>query len=78
MFGIGMPELLLILIVALIVIGPKKLPEMAKSMGRGYREFQRAISGVKDDINELEDNVRKDLNPVYDDKDKKDDPTPPA
>jgi len=41
MFGIGMQELLIILVIALIVIGPKKLPELAKSLGRGLAEFKR-------------------------------------
>src|SRR5262245_49042918 len=43
MFGsIGMPELILIFIVALLVFGPKKLPELGKSLGRGLAEFKRA------------------------------------
>ena len=47
MFGIGMPELILILAIALIVIGPKKLPDLAKSLGRAMREFKRATSEFK-------------------------------
>jgi len=50
MFGIGFPELLVILVVALIFIGPGKLPEVARSLGRGYRELQRALSGVKEEF----------------------------
>ena len=42
MFGIGAPELLIILVVALLVLGPKRLPEIARSLGRGMSEFRRA------------------------------------
>lgn len=47
MFGIGMPELLLILALALIVIGPKKLPDIARALGRGLAEFRRATDDLK-------------------------------
>ena len=47
MFGIGMPEMLLILAVALIVIGPKKLPDLAKSLGRAFGEFKKATNDLK-------------------------------
>jgi TatA/E family protein of Tat protein translocase len=50
MFGIGMPEMLLILAIALIVIGPKKLPDLAKSLGRAIGEFRKAASDLKDTI----------------------------
>ena len=42
MFGIGVPELILILVVGLIVFGPGKLPEMGRSLGKGIREFRKA------------------------------------
>ena len=52
MFGsIGIPELIVIMVVALIVIGPKKLPDMAKSLGRALRDFKRATSDFQDNLN---------------------------
>jgi len=57
MFGIGMPEMILILIVALIVIGPQRLPDLAKALGRGVAEFRKATREFKEslDIEEVED-----------------------
>lgn len=45
MFNLGMPELILILVIALVVFGPGKLPEVGKAVGRGISEFRRATSG---------------------------------
>ncbi|MCG8563530.1 MAG: twin-arginine translocase TatA/TatE family subunit [Desulfobacterales bacterium] len=50
MFGLGMPEILLILAIALIVIGPKKLPELAKTLGRAMGEFKRSAQDFKDSL----------------------------
>ena len=50
MFGIGMPEMILILAIALIVIGPHKLPELAKSMGRAINEFRKATNDLKESM----------------------------
>ncbi len=47
--GIGFPELLIVLVIALIVLGPKKLPEVGRSLGRGMREFKDSISGITGD-----------------------------
>jgi TatA/E family protein of Tat protein translocase len=69
MFGIGMPELLLILAIALIVIGPKKLPDLAKSLGRTMREFKKATNEFKESIEIEEDltDVKKALDDIGDD-----------
>ena len=50
MFGIGLPEMLLICAIALIVIGPKKLPDLAKSLGRAMGEFKKATNDIKQSI----------------------------
>ncbi|HED24139.1 MAG TPA: twin-arginine translocase TatA/TatE family subunit [Firmicutes bacterium] len=56
MFGkIGLWEILLVLLVALIIFGPAKLPELGKSIGNGLREFKKATRELKDTIS-LEDN----------------------
>lgn len=82
MFGsIGIPELIVIFIIALLVFGPKKLPEVGKSVGKALREFKKAsnelrnkveeeinaseikteIKSVQDDLNYLQDSIKKDL-----------------
>jgi Tat protein translocase TatB subunit len=62
MFGIGTPELLVILVVALIVLGPKRLPEVARSLGKGLAELRKATSGLTQELsqarNMLEEEVR--------------------
>lgn len=52
MFGIGFTEFILILIVALIVLGPEKLPEIAKALGRAYLEFKKAGEELKKSVDE--------------------------
>jgi TatA/E family protein of Tat protein translocase len=50
MFGIGTGELIVILIVALIIIGPQKLPEIAKSLGKAMGEVKRATRDIQDEL----------------------------
>ncbi|MDY0361280.1 MAG: twin-arginine translocase TatA/TatE family subunit [Desulforegulaceae bacterium] len=71
MFGIGMPEILVILAVALIVIGPKKLPELAKTLGKAFGEFKRSVNDLKSSV-EIDDERQKKIE--SDSKEKKDEP----
>ena len=57
MGSIGMPELVIIFVIALIIFGPRKLPELGKSLGRSINEFKRASNELK---NTLEDEIRVD------------------
>ena len=69
MFGsLGMPELLLILVIALIVFGPKKLPEVGRSLGKAMREFKRTTEDIKGKFEEqLNADEFKDLKSGLDD-----------
>jgi sec-independent protein translocase protein TatA len=48
-FGIGVTEMIILLVVLLVFFGPKRLPEMGRSLGKGMREFKDSISGKDDD-----------------------------
>jgi sec-independent protein translocase protein TatA len=54
-FNIGPLELIVVLIIALIVFGPKRLPELGRSLGRGIREFRGSVSGDSDEDDEDEE-----------------------
>ncbi|MBP2653397.1 MAG: tatA [Firmicutes bacterium] len=51
MFNFSMPELVLILVIALVVFGPGKLPEVGKAVGKGLNEFRRAMSDKEEQVN---------------------------
>jgi Tat protein translocase TatB subunit len=68
MFGIGLPELIVIAVIALLVVGPKKLPDLAKSLGKGLSEFRKAADDVTENIKETlkPDDVKKEVNAFKD------------
>lgn len=63
MFGIGMPELLVIAVVALLVVGPKKLPDIAKALGKGLSEFRKATDSATETLKETlkTDDLKKEM-----------------
>ena len=52
MFGIGLPEMILIMALALIVVGPDKLPDLARSLAKGMLELKKTAEGLKDSFSE--------------------------
>lgn len=64
MFGIGVPELVLILIIGLIVFGPGKLPEMGRTLGKGIREFRKASNALSQAINAPENQPQQPAAPA--------------
>ena len=66
MFGLGAGELLVIGVFALVFIGPKKLPELAKSLGRGIREFQKAKNEITMGVSKVETEVKKQATEIAD------------
>jgi sec-independent protein translocase protein TatA len=61
---LGTGEVILILLAALILFGPSKLPELARTLGKGMREFKRAQNEVESEITQLENVARKEISDV--------------
>lgn len=62
MFGLGLPELIVIFIIALLVFGPKKLPDLGKSVGRAMAEFKKAQQGFQESVRAEMKEVEKTIN----------------
>ncbi len=63
-FGIGVTEMIILLIVLLVFFGPKRLPEMGRSLGKGMREFKDSISGKDDDDEPVHKRYASELPPA--------------
>lgn len=61
MFGMGFPELLLVLVIAFIVIGPEKLPHLARALGKGLHEIRRATEEVRTEIEKEGRSIQEEL-----------------
>ncbi len=75
MLDLGFQELILIFIVALLVFGPKKLPELSRALGKGIRELKMAMRGIKESVEEtetqIEENIAEEIPKDIPDKEKK-------
>ena len=61
MFGIGLPELVIIVVIALIFIGPKQLPGVMRSVGKGLVDLKRATNDIRHTVQTEMDNIERDL-----------------
>lgn len=67
MFDLGTQELIVIFIVALLVFGPKRLPELGRTLGRGITELKAALHGVKESIEEAETTISEEVEEIKND-----------
>jgi len=65
-FGLGLPELVVILVIALIIFGPKKLPEMGRAVGKAMSEFKKTSEGIERQIRDEADSVKQSVAPEED------------
>ena len=61
---ISMTEIIFIVLVAFLLFGTKKLPEVVKGLGKGYREFQKAADQIKEEINKVTDDIKNEASKV--------------
>lgn len=76
MFGIGTTEILIVLVIALLLLGPKEIPKIARTIGRGMKELERAKDELKESI-EFEAEKDESDSKKSEEKGKEDDPEPP-
>ncbi len=76
MLGLGIPELMVILVIALLIFGPKKLPEVGQNLGKAIREFKKGADSIKSEVENstgLDESSRKELAEALKMKDIRDD-----
>ena len=63
--GIGLPEIAIVLVIVLVIFGPKRLPDLGRSLGSGMREFKDSVTGGNKDDDELPAGEKKKAEPVH-------------